>query len=268
MGVQLGSYAAWLRVAARRGPPLAAGGRAVIADFSVAQSIWFIRRAPPVTGDPRRLPARLVPWYERVAAPRATAGRRRCPAARRIAIAARRGPRADARRGWQSASAAGDPVRGLGDRLRADETARRDRRPRRRRGRRRTPRCARRHGPRSLSAHRLPTSRNQRSGADTGMKNFAKGRTAVITGAASGFPARETIAPLRPSGHERRHGRRPAGRLTTAAAEIARLGAQVVLPIRLDVSKAAEVEALAGRRWRDSARRTSCSTTPVWAPAA
>jgi NAD(P)-dependent dehydrogenase (short-subunit alcohol dehydrogenase family) len=73
------------------------------------------------------------------------------------------------------------------------------------------------------------------------MKTF-KGRTAVITGAASGFgleasriAAREgmnvVMADVQPDALER------------AAAEIAATGA-AVLPVRLDVSKAAEVEAL------------------------
>ena len=73
------------------------------------------------------------------------------------------------------------------------------------------------------------------------MKTF-KGRTAVITGAASGFG-------FEASRIAARHGMNivmadvQQDALDTAAAEIGAIGAQV-LPFRLDVSKAAEVEAL------------------------
>jgi NAD(P)-dependent dehydrogenase (short-subunit alcohol dehydrogenase family) len=73
------------------------------------------------------------------------------------------------------------------------------------------------------------------------MKTFT-GRTAVITGAASGFGLEVSrIAAAR--GMHIVMADVQDGALTTAAAEIAGLGAQV-LPYRLDVSKAAEVEAL------------------------
>lgn len=73
------------------------------------------------------------------------------------------------------------------------------------------------------------------------MKTF-KGRTAVITGAASGFGLEVArIAAAR--GMSIVMADVQADALDTAAAEIAGLGAPV-LPYRLDVSKAAEVEAL------------------------
>ena len=59
-----------------------------------------------------------------------------------------------------------------------------------------------------------------------------------------------------------------ADALERAAAEMRGLGAEV-LPFRLDVSQAHEVEALgAATAARASARRTSSSTTPASAPAA
>ncbi len=84
------------------------------------------------------------------------------------------------------------------------------------------------------------------------MKHF-KGRTAVITGAASGFgleasriAAREGMNVVMADVQQ--------DALDRAAAEIAAIGA-AVLPFRLDVSKAAEVEAhWAQPRWRASAR--------------
>ena len=43
------------------------GGSASIADFSAAQSIWFMRRAPPIASLLAPFPG-VVAWYERVAA--------------------------------------------------------------------------------------------------------------------------------------------------------------------------------------------------------
>ena len=99
------------------------------------------------------------------------------------------------------------------------------------------------------------------------MKTF-KGRTAVITGAASGFGLESSRIAAR-ARHERRDGRRAAGRAGRAPPPRSQaLGAQV-LPFRLDVAKAAEVEALGAATVRSvSARRTSSSTTPASAPAA
>ena len=91
------------------------------------------------------------------------------------------------------------------------------------------------------------------------MKNF-KGRTAVITGAASGFglEASRIAAGL---GMNIVMADVQQDALDEAVAEITALGAPV-LAFRLDVAKAAEVEALGAARWRASAHRTSCSTTP------
>jgi glycerol kinase len=55
--------------------------------------------------------------------------------------------------------------------------------------------------------------------------------------------------------------------LDRAAAEMQAAGAQV-LACRVDVSAADEVEALGAACWSGLVRRTWCSTTPVWAPAA
>jgi NAD(P)-dependent dehydrogenase (short-subunit alcohol dehydrogenase family) len=73
------------------------------------------------------------------------------------------------------------------------------------------------------------------------MKSF-KGRTAVITGAASGFGLEASRVAAR-EGMNVVMADVQQDALDTASAEITGLGAKV-LPIRLDVSKAAEVEAL------------------------
>ncbi|HEX7440659.1 MAG TPA: glutathione S-transferase family protein [Caldimonas sp.] len=66
-GVQLATYAGWLERQLDDGRSWLMGGAASIADFSVAQSIWFIRRAPPVATLLGPYP-RLIAWYERVQA--------------------------------------------------------------------------------------------------------------------------------------------------------------------------------------------------------
>ncbi|HET9978605.1 MAG TPA: SDR family oxidoreductase [Burkholderiaceae bacterium] len=75
------------------------------------------------------------------------------------------------------------------------------------------------------------------------MKTF-QGRTAVITGAASGFGL-ETARRAAREGMHVVMADVQADALDAAAADVRALGAEV-LPFRLDVSKAAEVEALAG----------------------
>ena len=50
------------------GRPFLLGALPSIADFSAAQSIWFMRRAPPVAAHARRLSGASTVWYERVAA--------------------------------------------------------------------------------------------------------------------------------------------------------------------------------------------------------
>ena len=130
----------------------------------------------------------------------------------------------------------------------------------RRRGGDRAPRRARRHAARALPAHRVPDSKGSED-----MKTF-KGRTAVITGAGSGFGL-EAVAHRRARGHERRDGRRAAGRAgprrrrdpRPRRAGAAASGSTCPRPPR-------------SRRWarpraRASARRTSSSTTPASAPA-
>ena len=63
--VQLKRYFGWLEAQLGDGRGWLMGGEPSIADFSVAQSVWFIRRAPPVATllAPYR---RLLAWYEHV----------------------------------------------------------------------------------------------------------------------------------------------------------------------------------------------------------
>lgn len=60
------SYLGWLESLAAAAPFLG-GERPCIADFSAAQSIWYIRRAPPVAGILEPFTA-VAAWYARVAA--------------------------------------------------------------------------------------------------------------------------------------------------------------------------------------------------------
>ena len=46
--------------------PFLLGALPSIADFSAAQSIWFVRRAPPVAAHPREPTGASTAWYERV----------------------------------------------------------------------------------------------------------------------------------------------------------------------------------------------------------
>src|SRR6185369_17541888 len=102
------------------------------------------------------------------------------------------------------------------------------------RGGARTQRRTRRHRARALPACRLPGQ----EGAS--LMNEFKGRTAVITGAASGFGLESSrIAAQR--GMNVVMADVMAEPLAKASAEIEALGA-AVLPYRLDVSKSAEVE--------------------------
>lgn len=63
----LQSYLSWLEQMLADGRPFLCGAGASLADFSVAQSVWYIRRAPPVAGILAPF-TRLAAWYERVAA--------------------------------------------------------------------------------------------------------------------------------------------------------------------------------------------------------
>jgi glutathione S-transferase len=62
----LHSYLGWLEQMLQDGRAFLCCSAPSLADFSVAQSLWYIRRAPPVAGilDPF---GRLAAWYERVA---------------------------------------------------------------------------------------------------------------------------------------------------------------------------------------------------------
>lgn len=63
----LGTYLGWLEALLADGRGYLCGHEPCIADFSVAQSPWFIRRAPPVAGVLALYPL-LSAWYERIAA--------------------------------------------------------------------------------------------------------------------------------------------------------------------------------------------------------
>jgi glutathione S-transferase len=64
---QLASYFGWLESELADGRGFLCGAQPSIADFSVAQSLWYIRRAPPVATVLSPFP-RLLAWYERVSA--------------------------------------------------------------------------------------------------------------------------------------------------------------------------------------------------------
>ncbi|WP_372524959.1 glutathione S-transferase family protein [Piscinibacter sp.] len=64
---QLCSYLGWLELQLDDGRKFLCGDAACIADFSVAQSLWYIRRAPPVATVLGPY-ARLGEWFERLQA--------------------------------------------------------------------------------------------------------------------------------------------------------------------------------------------------------
>jgi len=64
---QLTSYFGWLESEFTDGRAFLLGAKPCIADFSVAQSIWYIRRAPPVASVLAPF-HKLIAWYERMAA--------------------------------------------------------------------------------------------------------------------------------------------------------------------------------------------------------
>jgi glutathione S-transferase len=64
-GAQLASYAAWLDRQLARGDGWLLGTLPCIADVAAAQSIWFMRRAPPIAAELAPYP-HLLAWYERV----------------------------------------------------------------------------------------------------------------------------------------------------------------------------------------------------------
>lgn len=64
---QLTSYFGWLEAEFADRRPFLLGAHPCIADFSVAQSLWYIRRAPPVATVLTPFP-KLIAWYERMAA--------------------------------------------------------------------------------------------------------------------------------------------------------------------------------------------------------
>ena len=66
-GVHLATYLGWLERQLGDGRRWLMGGAPSIADFSAAQSIWFIRRAPPIAAQLAPF-ERVLAWYERVQA--------------------------------------------------------------------------------------------------------------------------------------------------------------------------------------------------------
>ncbi|MEJ6005621.1 glutathione S-transferase family protein [Paucibacter sp. AS339] len=65
-GAALQSYLEWLEALLSDGRDFLLGAEPCVADFAVAQSIWFIRLAPPVTGILQPF-VRLATWFDRVA---------------------------------------------------------------------------------------------------------------------------------------------------------------------------------------------------------
>jgi glutathione S-transferase len=64
---QLGDYFTWLESLLAAGQKFLLGEQPCIADFSVAHSLWFIRRAPPMATVLAPFP-RLGAWYDRIVA--------------------------------------------------------------------------------------------------------------------------------------------------------------------------------------------------------
>ena len=67
LGAQLASYCGWLEAQLADVRPWLMGAAPSIADVAVAQSVWYVRRAPPVAKMLSSYP-RLLAWYERIAA--------------------------------------------------------------------------------------------------------------------------------------------------------------------------------------------------------
>jgi glutathione S-transferase len=65
MGAQLRVYLGWVERLLGDGREFLMGDAPTIADFSAVQSVWFIRRAPPVAVLLEAYPG-LLSWYERV----------------------------------------------------------------------------------------------------------------------------------------------------------------------------------------------------------
>jgi len=144
------TYLARLEHMLSNGQPFLLGALPSIADFSAAQSVWFMQLAPPVAVVLDAYP-KVDAWYQRVHG-FGQGEFTKMKSAEAIEVAAQ-GQHAPL-----SFTAEPGLARGHGDadRLRA----RRGRRPARRaehaRGGGGANRRARRHGPRALSAHRLP----------------------------------------------------------------------------------------------------------------
>ncbi len=66
-GVQLGSYFGWLESLLAGGQKYLLGEQPCIADFSVAHTLWFLRRSPPVATVLAPFD-KLVSWHDRVLA--------------------------------------------------------------------------------------------------------------------------------------------------------------------------------------------------------
>ena len=239
---QLGCYLAWLEQQLSDGRAFLHGAAPSIADFSVAQSAWFIRRAPPVAGVLAPFTA-LGAWYERVAA----FGHGRSEplgSADALALAAAEG-RAGAFAPTVMHGSAGSVRRRRSSPSRPPTTAT-TRSPAPWWACRPTRWCwrARTNAPaRCMCISPASASRSSRSPdpQEFPMKTL-HGRTAVITGAASGFGLEASRIAAR-AGMQLVMADVQPDALELAASEIRGLGAQV-LPFRLDVAQADQVEAL------------------------
>ena len=179
------------------------------------------RRRSPACSQPYPAVRRLVRPHDRVRPRRI---RRRSTSAEAIAVAARRRRHAPRRLPAEPASRSATRSPSPPTDYAPDADRRHARRPRRRRGRRRAHRRARRHACTSTSPASASRSRSRQAPTDrrrTHHEDF-KGRTAVITGAGSGFGL-ETSRIAARAGHEHRAWPTCSRtRSTRAAAEIER----------------------------------------------
>ena len=132
--------------------PFLLGALPSIADFSAAQSIWFVRRAPPVAAHLAGY-RRIDVWYERVAA-FGHGTSEKMTSAEAIALASGTKSFAPCRVDAGAGLATGTTVGVHADRLRPGSGGRAPRRPHRRRGGDRARRRACRPRGRALPAHR------------------------------------------------------------------------------------------------------------------
>jgi NAD(P)-dependent dehydrogenase (short-subunit alcohol dehydrogenase family) len=230
--VQLLSYLRWLGSELADGRAFLRGDVACIADFSTAQSIWYIRRVPPVAEVLAPFPA-VVAWFDRVAAhghgthePMTSADAigvaRAATSTQLLAFDEGQGYARGTEVTVTPMDYALDPVPGRLVGLTDDEVAIE-------RDDERAGRVVVHFRASAIRSGRTPNEDIQ--GPDRGHHRRRLGLRP------------RDLAPRGRARHERRDGRRAAGRPGAGCAEIESLGAQV-LPFRLDVAKAAEVDAM------------------------